>query len=135
MSELRDKTDLLLNLVPIGVVSPEEDVQSHSQGLPDQLYGTIVHIRFTILLLDSSQSDVQETNSRGHADQRDEKDRVQSNQMRESNRVQELNLDQWVLGVDIEVNVDHAIEDYNEAKNHDVRPNRLDFSDDEDGRK
>ena len=63
MSELCDKADLLLNLIPIGVVGPEEDVQGHGEGLPNQLYGTIVHIRFAILLLDSSQSNVQETNS------------------------------------------------------------------------
>ena len=32
MSELSDKSDLLLNLVPISVVRPEEDVQSHFLG-------------------------------------------------------------------------------------------------------
>ena len=60
VSKLCDKTDFLLDLIPVCVVSPEKDVQGHSQSLPYQLDRTI----FSICdILDRRQANVQESNS------------------------------------------------------------------------
>ena len=52
--------------------------------------------------------------------------------MREGDRVEELDLNEWVLRVDIEVDVDHEVEDDHEPENHKVRPNALHFANAED---
>ena len=53
--------------------------------------------------------------------------------MRKSDRVQELDLDERILWVDIEVDVDHNVEDDHQGEDHNVRSDRLDFADDIDG--
>ena len=40
--------------------------------------------------------------------------------MTEGDRVQELDLDQWVLRVDVEVDVNHDVEDDDKRENNDV---------------
>ena len=60
MSELGHKAHFLLDFIPVSVVGPEEDVESDSQGLPDQLDRAVLSIRD---VLNRSQSDVKETNS------------------------------------------------------------------------
>ena len=47
--------------------------------------------------------------------------------MRESDSVEELDLNQWVLRIDVEVDVDHDVEDNDEGEDDNVTSNRLDF--------
>ena len=48
--------------------------------------------------------------------------------MREGDRVQELDLNKRVVRVEIEINIDHDIEDDDEAENDEVRPYTLNFA-------
>ncbi len=90
VSKLSDKADFLFDFVPISVISPEENVQCHRQSLPHQLYRTILRI---CDILNRGQADVQESNSWRQANQAHEKDRIESDQVRKGDRVQELDLD------------------------------------------
>ena len=44
VSKLSDEADLLLDLVPVSVVSPKEDVQCYGQSLPNKLNRTVFGI-------------------------------------------------------------------------------------------
>ena len=124
MAELCDKPDLLLDLIPVCVIGPEEDIERDSHSLPNELNGAILDIGHrsdyvvTFVLLDRRQSNVQEANSWGQANEWHEKDWVQSDQVWEGDSVQELDLDQRVLRVDIEVNVHHDVEDDDQGKDN-----------------
>ena len=69
MAELCDKPDLLLDLIPVCVIGPEEDIERDSHSLPNELNGAILDIGHrsdyvvTFVLLDRRQSNVQEANS------------------------------------------------------------------------
>ena len=54
--------------------------------------------------------------------------------MRESDRVEELDLYQWVLGVNVEVDVHHDIENDDKTEYDDIWTDTLHFTDHEDGR-
>ena len=115
MSELCDKAHFLLDFIPICVVGPEEDVQGDSASLPDQLQWTVLDVS---AISDRRQSNVQESNGRCKTDQWDEEDGVESDEVGEGDRVQELDLDQRVLRVDVEVNVYHDVEDDDQGKDN-----------------
>jgi len=89
VAELGHKADFLLNFVPVGVVSPEENVEGDGEGLPDQLDRTVLGIRD---VLNRGEADVQKADGWCETDQRDEEDRVQTDQVREGYCVQELDL-------------------------------------------
>ena len=44
MTELGDEADLLLNLIPVSVVGPEEDVQGYCECLPYELDRTVLSV-------------------------------------------------------------------------------------------
>ena len=119
MPELGHKSDFLLYFIPICVIRPEENIESDCQSLPHQLQRAILYIG-AILLLNRGQSDIQESNSGCKADQRYEEDRVQADQVREGDRVEELDLYQWVLGVNVEVDVHHDVEDDDQTEYDDI---------------
>ena len=85
------------------------------------------------LLLYCGQSNVQESDGRGKADQRDEEDGVKANKVREGDRVEELDLYQWVLRVNVEVDVHHDVEDDDKTEYYDIWTNTLHFTDHKDG--
>ena len=69
MSELGHEADFLLDLIPISVISPEEDVKGDSHRLPHELNRVILEIRgscrvrtSSTVLLNRSQSNIQESN-------------------------------------------------------------------------
>ena len=87
--KLGHKAHFLLNLVPIRVIRPKEDIQGHCQRLPYQLNRAI------FVICDISygrQTNVKESDCGCKADQRNEKDRIQSDKMWESDCVEELDL-------------------------------------------
>lgn len=49
--------------------------------------------------------------------------------MRKSYSIEELNLDQWVLGINVEIDVDHDVENYDQAKDDDIWADALHLSD------
>ena len=59
-----------------------------------------------VVRLDRRNSDIQEADCRGQADKAHIEYRVKANQMGERNRVQELDLYEWVLWVNVEVDID-----------------------------
>ena len=52
--------------------------------------------------------------------------------MRKGNRVEELDLDQWILRVNVKVNVDHDVENDDETEDDDVWADTFDFTNHED---
>ena len=117
MSELGYEAHLLLDFVPVGVVGPEEDVQSHGKRLPNQLKGAVLVVS---PIPNRSQPDVQEADGGGQADHRNEEDGVESDEVREGDCVEELDLYQRVVRVEVEVDVHHDVEDDDEAEDDEV---------------
>ena len=70
--------------------------------------------------LDCGDSDIQEANRRGKADEAHVEHGVEADQVREGNRVQELNLYERVLRVNIEVDVDEYVEQRDQTKDYKI---------------
>ena len=64
MSELGNKADFLLDFIPVCVVGPKEDVESHRDALPRNLYRTVFCILTGLCnVLDCRQANIKETDS------------------------------------------------------------------------
>ena len=69
MSELGHKADFLLDFIPIGVISPEEDVKGDGHRLPHELNRVVLEVRggswictSSTVLLNCGQPNIQESN-------------------------------------------------------------------------
>ena len=67
-------------------------------------------------LLDRRQTNIQKSDRRSQAYERNEKDWVKTYQVREGNCVQELDLNQRVFWINVEVYIYHDVEDDDQAE-------------------
>ena len=64
MSELGNEADFLLDFVPVSVVGPKEDVKSHRDALPWNLYRIVFRFLSGLCnVLDCRQANIKETDS------------------------------------------------------------------------
>ena len=114
------EVNLTANFIPVCIVDTQEEICDYSESHPRQLQVLLDPLVLSVRVLDDGQADIQKGDRAQDADQAHKVNRGKPHTERESQCVEELDLDKGALSIEVKFDDAHGVHKNNEAEDQDV---------------